>query len=298
MSVSTDLRTRFTEARDFPLDPLPGARARRHRRGPPRAGRRAHRIGQDPRRRVRDRPRAGRGRQGLLHDAAQGAVEPEVRRSRAPARRRPGRTAHRRQLDQRRRADRGDDHRGAPQHDLRGVARARPARGRRARRGPLPPGPLPRAGVGRGDRAPRPCGPARVPLGDGLERRGGRGVDRDRAWPDRRGDRGAATGDARAPLPGGGAGSRPPAPAPDLHLRPRPAGPQPRGRAPRHPARRDRRRAAGTSVPAAHGCARRRAGRDDRPPRRRGHAAGHRVRVQPRRRATKRCNSASPRAFG
>ena len=46
-----------------------------------------------------DRARARR--QGLLHDAAQGPVEPEVRRLRAHARSRQGRLADRRQLDQR-----------------------------------------------------------------------------------------------------------------------------------------------------------------------------------------------------
>ena len=50
---------------------------------------------------------------------------------------------------------------------------------RRARRGALPPGPLPRAGVGGGDRPPAARGDARVPLGDGVERRGGRRLDRD-----------------------------------------------------------------------------------------------------------------------
>ena len=43
-------------------------------------------------------------------------------------RRRPGRPAHRRQRHQRRRADRGDDHRGAAQHDLRRLAHAARAR--------------------------------------------------------------------------------------------------------------------------------------------------------------------------
>ena len=90
------------------------------------------------------------GRQGLLHDADQGAVEPEVRRPGAPPRRRPGRPAHRRQRHQRRRAGGGDDHRGAAQHDLRRVAGARRPALRRARRGPLPPGRLPRPGVGGG----------------------------------------------------------------------------------------------------------------------------------------------------
>ena len=55
---------------------------RRARRRPLGAGRRADRRGQDPRRRVRDQRRARVGREDLLHDPAQGAVEPEVRRLR------------------------------------------------------------------------------------------------------------------------------------------------------------------------------------------------------------------------
>ena len=65
----------------------------------------------------------GRGPQVLLHDADQGAVQPEVRRPGARARRRHGRPAHRRQRDQRRGAGRRDDHRGAAQHALRRLAR-------------------------------------------------------------------------------------------------------------------------------------------------------------------------------
>ena len=72
----------------------------------------------------------------------------------APARRRPGGPAHRRQRHQRRRPGGGDDHRGPPQHDLRRVAGPRRAALRRARRGPLPPGRLPGAGVGGGDHPP------------------------------------------------------------------------------------------------------------------------------------------------
>ena len=72
----------------FPLDRFQRRGARRPRRRPVGAGRRADRLGQDRRRRVRRRPGPGRGRQGLLHDAAEGAVEPEVRRSRRPPRRR------------------------------------------------------------------------------------------------------------------------------------------------------------------------------------------------------------------
>ena len=80
--------------------------------------------GQDGRGRARRRQGAGRGQQGLLHGADQGAVEPEVRRPRPPPRPRAGRPPHRRQRHQRRRAGGGDDHRGAPQHDLRGVTGA------------------------------------------------------------------------------------------------------------------------------------------------------------------------------
>ncbi len=69
-----------------------------------------------------------RGTEVLLHDPAEGAVQPEVRRLHRPARRRERRAAHRRQLDQRRSAGRGHDDRGAPQHDLRAVADAERAR--------------------------------------------------------------------------------------------------------------------------------------------------------------------------
>ena len=79
---------------------------------------------QDRRRRVRRPPGAARGPQVLLHDADQGAVEPEVRRPRRPARRRPGRPAHRRQRGQRRRRRRRHDHRGAAQHAVRRGASA------------------------------------------------------------------------------------------------------------------------------------------------------------------------------
>ena len=91
---------------------------------------------------------------GLLHRADQGAVEPEVPRPRRALRRRRGRSAHRRQRHRRRRAGRRDDHRGAAQHDLRPVAGARRPRARRARRGALPAGHLPRPGVGGGDHPP------------------------------------------------------------------------------------------------------------------------------------------------
>ena len=59
---------------------------------------------------------------GALHDADQGALEPEVPRPRAHPLAPNAPAAHRRQLDQRRRAGGRHDHRGAAQHDLRGVA--------------------------------------------------------------------------------------------------------------------------------------------------------------------------------
>ena len=66
---------------------------------------------------------------------------------------------------------------------------------RRARRGALPPGPLPRAGVGGGDHPPRRPRRSGVPVGHGVERRGVRRLDRDRARPHRGGHRGAPTGE-------------------------------------------------------------------------------------------------------
>ena len=67
-------------ARPVPGRGLPGARGR-----PRRPRRRADRVRQDGGRRVRRAPGAGRGPQVLLHDADQGAVQPEVRRPRAGA---------------------------------------------------------------------------------------------------------------------------------------------------------------------------------------------------------------------
>jgi hypothetical protein len=54
----------------------------------------------------------------LLHDAAQGTVEPEVRRLRRDVRLGPGRAAHRRRQPEPGGRHRRDDDRGAPQHDL------------------------------------------------------------------------------------------------------------------------------------------------------------------------------------
>ncbi len=164
-----------------------------------------------------------------------------------------GRAPHRRQHGQRRRADRGDDHRGAAQHDLRGVAHARRPALRRARRGALPPGPLPRPGVGGGHRPPPGRGHAGVPLGHGVERRGGGGVDRDGARQHRGDHRGAPTGDARAPVPGGGAGQR--RPPPPAHVRRRArrrAATQSRRRPPRRQQRARPALAGPTAIAHAH----------------------------------------------
>ena len=75
----TEPRRLRGRARASTLDPFQRTRARRARRRPLGARRRADRLGQDARRRVRDRAGARRRREGLLHDAAQGALEPEVR---------------------------------------------------------------------------------------------------------------------------------------------------------------------------------------------------------------------------
>ena len=125
------------------------------------------------------------------------------------ARDEPGRPPHRRQLHQRRRPDRRHDHRSAPQHDLRRVTGARRAAlvvldevhylQDRYR------GPVWEEVIVHLDADGRPG----VPVGHGVERRGGR----------RRGSRPCAAPptavieehrpvDARAPLPGGGAGPR------------------------------------------------------------------------------------------
>ena len=87
-----------------------------------------------------------------------------------------GRAAHRRQRGQRRRADRGHDHRGPAQHALRRQRRARRARLRRHGRGALPRRPVPRRGVGGGDHPPARVGAAGVAVGDGQQRRGVRRV--------------------------------------------------------------------------------------------------------------------------
>ena len=78
----------FEATLPFKLDGVP---ARRDREARPRSRRRARQRPdverQDRRRRVRDLPRAARRLQGDLHDAAQGAEQPEVPRLRARVRR-------------------------------------------------------------------------------------------------------------------------------------------------------------------------------------------------------------------
>ena len=83
-----------------------------------------------------------------------------------------GRPAHRRHLDQRRRARRGDDHRGAAQHAVRGLVHAGRPRLRGDGRGPLPGRPVPRRRVGGGHPAPARARAAGRPVGDGQQRRG------------------------------------------------------------------------------------------------------------------------------
>ena len=123
--------------------------------------------------------RARRRSQGLLHDAAEGAVEPEVRRPRRRARReRVGLLTGDNSVN-------GDApivvmttevlrnmiYAASPTLD--GLAL------RRARRGPLPAGPLPRPGVGGGDHPPRPRGAASC-----ASRRRSRTPRRSRTWID------------------------------------------------------------------------------------------------------------------
>ena len=76
------------------------------------------------------------------------------------------------------RPGRGHDHRGPPQHDLRGLAAARRPALRRPRRGPLPPGRLPRAGVGGGHHPRAPARAPGVPVGHRVERRRAGRLDR------------------------------------------------------------------------------------------------------------------------
>ena len=145
-------------------------------RGPRRAGRRAHRIGQDRGRRVRRAPGAGPGPQVLLHHADQGAVEPEVPRLRPAVRQPDGGPAHRGQQHKRRRAGGGDDHRGAAEHAVHRIGGAGRPRLRRPRRGALPGGLLPRRGLGRSDHPPAGVGTGGGAVRDGEQRRGVRRV--------------------------------------------------------------------------------------------------------------------------
>ena len=172
-----------------------------------------------------------------------------------------------------------------------GLLDARRPRPRRARRGPLPPGPLPWPGLGGGHRPPRPHDPARVPVGDGLERRRGRRLDRIGPGPHRRGRRGAPAGHPPQLVPRRGSGaattsscSRPssgPRTGDRVSSRTRrpsgsPAGPpQPPGR-----------QAGPAPDPDPRGG--RRAARP------RGHAPGDRLRLQPGRAATRRSSTPAP----
>ena len=158
--------------------PVPAAGDRRPRRRAVGAGGRPHR---ERARRwwpstpwPRPSPRA----QGLLHGADQGAVEPEVHRPRSAATASSGSG-----LLTGDNAINGDApvvvmttevlrnmiYAGSP-------AAARPAL-RGARRGALPPGRLPRPGVGGGDDPPAAGRGARVPVGHRVERRGAGRLD-------------------------------------------------------------------------------------------------------------------------
>ncbi len=159
-----------------------GGRARQRR-----ARRRADRCRQDGRRRVRRAPRAGDRAQGVLHDAHQGAVEPEVQRPGPPVRRGARRAADGRHDAERRGARGRHDHRGAAQHAVRRVHHARRARVRGDGRGALPGRPVPRPGVGGGDHPPARRRAAGVAVRHGVERRGVRGLAADRARGHRRG---------------------------------------------------------------------------------------------------------------
>ena len=136
------------------------------------------------------------GPQVLLHHTDQGALQPEVRRPGPPLRRRQGRPAHRRQHDQRRGADRRDDHRGAAQHALRRLLDAGRARVRGDGRGALPRGPVPRRGVGGGDHPPARVGGAGLAVRDRVQRRGVRRVAGHRPRRDLDDRRGAPAGAA------------------------------------------------------------------------------------------------------
>ena len=100
----------------------------------------------------------------------------------------------------------------------------------RARRGPLPPGRLPRPGVGGGHRPPPAGGAPRVPVGHGLQRRRAGRLDQHGARPHRGGRRGRTAGHAWTTVPGG----RPPGRADAPAARPRRRPGQPRRQPLRH----------------------------------------------------------------
>ena len=145
---------------------------------------------------------APRRRQGVLHHAAEGALQPEVRRLRRPSPRRQRRPAHRRQLHQRRGTGGGDDHRGAAQHALRGQLHPGRAPLRGHGRGPLPAGPGARRRLGGGADQPPGVRQGGVAVGHRVQRRGVRRVARDHQGPDRGGDRGTPARPAGQLLPG------------------------------------------------------------------------------------------------
>ncbi len=198
-AMTAGLLESFLGRYPFRLDDVPAAgdpghprRAVRHRLG-------AHRRGQDAGRRVRHPPRARAGPPPRLHHAAQGALQPEVRRLRPPVGRGPGRHPHRRRQGQPARAGRRHDHRDPSQHVLH--RRARGARDGRARRVPLHGRRGARDGVG-GDHRQLPARrrPGR-PVRHRQERGGDRGLDQ-RGAPAHRGDHAPAPAGA-APVPRG-----------------------------------------------------------------------------------------------
>ena len=142
------------------------------------------------------------GPQGVLHDADQGALQPEVRRPGPPLRRREGRSAHGRHDDQRRRARRRHDHRGAAQHAVRGLVGPAGPRVRRHGRGALPRRPVPRPRLGGGDHPPHRRRAARLAVRHRVQRRGVRRLAGHRARRHHRGGERAPTRPARPARPG------------------------------------------------------------------------------------------------
>ena len=166
-------------------------------------------LRQDGRGGVRHPPGARDRPQVLLHDADQGAEQPEVPRPRRPLRPRRGRAADRRQRRQRRGAGGRDDHRGAPQHALRRQPDADGPRVRGDGRGALPRRPLPRRRVGGGHDPPPGVGDRGQPERDGEQRRGVRRVAGDRPRRDHDDRRGAPAGPALPARDGREADARP-----------------------------------------------------------------------------------------